>query len=63
MGFSRASKFFIVFFIFCLAVGCILVGENLKVGMVLNSNAWVERLKKKIVEAKDRGEGVWITIE
>ena len=44
-------------------LGCILVGENLKVGMVLNSNAWVERLKKKIVEAKDRGEGVWITIE
>ena len=43
--------------------GCILVGENLKVGMVLNSNIWVERLKKKIVEAKDRGEGVWITIE
>jgi hypothetical protein len=39
------------------------VGENLKVGMVLNSNIWVERLKKKIVEAKDRGEGVWITIE
>ena len=35
----------------------------LKVGMVLNSNAWVERLKKKIVEAKDRGEGVWITIK
>ena len=44
-------------------LGCILVGENLKVGMVLNSNIWVERLKKKIVEAKDRGEGVWITIE
>ena len=44
-------------------LGCILVGENLKVGMVLNSNAWVERLKKKIVEAKDRGEGVWITIK
>ena len=44
-------------------LGCILVGENLKVGMVLNSNAWVERLKKKIVEAKDRGEGVWITVE
>ena len=36
---------------------------GLKVGMVLNSNAWVERLKKKIVEAKDRGEGVWITVE
>lgn len=44
-------------------LGCILVGQNLKVGMVLNSNIWVERLKKKIVEAKDRGEGVWITIE
>ena len=44
-------------------LGCILVGENLKVGMVLNSNACVERLKKKIVEAKDRGEGVWITIK
>ena len=26
MGFSRASKFFIVFFIFCIAVGCIIVG-------------------------------------
>ncbi|MBR4363582.1 MAG: hypothetical protein IKP33_01430 [Prevotella sp.] len=44
-------------------LGCILVGQNLKVGMVLNSNIWVERLKKKIVEAKDRGEGVWITIK
>ena len=44
-------------------LGCILVGMNLKVGMVLNSNIWVERLKKKIVEAKDRGEGVWITIK
>ena len=44
-------------------LGCILVGQNLKVGMVLNSNIWVERLKKKIVEAKDKGEGVWITIK
>ena len=44
-------------------LGCILVGQNLKEGMVLNSNIWVERLKKKIVEAKDRGEGVWITIK
>ena len=42
--------------------GCILVGQNLKVGMVLNSNTWLHRLKQKIVEAKDRGEAVWITI-
>ena len=43
--------------------GCILVGENLKPGMVLNSNAWVHRLKQKIVAAKERGEGVWISID
>ena len=42
--------------------GCILVGENRKVGMVLNSNIWLKRLKDKIVEAKDRGEAVWITV-
>ena len=42
--------------------GCILVGQNLKKGMVLNSNIWLYRLKQKIVEAKDRGEAVWITI-
>ena len=42
--------------------GCILVGQNLKPGMVLNSNSWLRRLKQKIVEAKDRGEPVWITI-
>ena len=43
-------------------LGCILVGQNLKKGMVLNSNIWLHRLKQKIVEAKERGEGVWITI-
>ena len=42
--------------------GCILVGQNLKKGMVLNSNIWLKRLKDKIVEAKDKGEPVWITI-
>lgn len=42
--------------------GCILVGENLKKGMVLNSRTWLNRLKDKIVEAKERGEAVWITI-
>lgn len=43
--------------------GCILVGENLVEGMVLNSATWVHRVKKRIVEAKERGEGVWITIK
>ena len=38
------------------------VGQNLKPGMVLNSNTWLKRLKDKIVEAKDRGEAVWITV-
>ena len=42
--------------------GCILVGENRKKGMVLNSRLWLNRLKQKIVEAKERGEAVWITI-
>ena len=42
--------------------GCILVGENLKKGMVLNSRKYVDLVKKKIVEAKDKGEGVWIEI-
>ena len=42
--------------------GCILVGQNLKRGMVLNSRIWLKRLKDKIVEAKARGEGVWITV-
>ena len=43
--------------------GCILVGENLKTGMVLNSRIWLHRLKQKIVEAKDRDEAVWITVK
>ena len=43
--------------------GCILVGENRVKGKVLNSRLWLNRLKEKIVEAKERGEGVWITIK
>jgi hypothetical protein len=43
--------------------GCILVGENRKKGMVLNSRLWLNRLKEKIVESKERGEAVWITIK
>ena len=42
--------------------GCILVGKNRPVGQVLDSRIWVHRLKQKIVEAKGRGEPVWITI-
>ena len=43
--------------------GYILVGKNREVGKVLDSRIWVHRLKQKIVEAKDRGEAVWITIK
>ena len=42
--------------------GCILLGENRVKGKVLNSRLWLNRLKEKIVEAKERGEAVWITI-
>ncbi len=42
--------------------GCILLGENRVKGRVLNSRLWLKRLKEKIVEAKEKGEAVWITI-
>jgi hypothetical protein len=42
--------------------GCILVGENRAVAVVLNSRKCVDLVKKKIVEAKDKGEAVWIDI-
>jgi len=43
--------------------GCVLVGKNKLVGQVVDSRIWLHRLKQKIVEAKDRGEPVWITIK
>lgn len=43
--------------------GCILPGENRKEGHVLNSTRYVNLLKRRIVEAKERGEGVWITVK
>ena len=43
--------------------GCILVGKNKLVGQVVDSRIWLHRLKQKIVEAKGRGEAVWITIK
>ena len=42
--------------------GCILVGENKVKGKVFNSRLWLNRLKEKIVEAKGKGEGVWLSI-
>lgn len=42
--------------------GCILVGLNLKKGMLLNSRKYVNIVKEKIVEAKGRGESVFIEI-
>ena len=42
--------------------GCILVGENRYVGMVINSGSWYNRLYCRISDAIDRNESVWITI-
>ena len=43
--------------------GCILVGENLRQGMVLNSRIWLHRLMERIVEARERDESLFITVE
>ena len=43
--------------------GCILVGENRKVGMVVNSRIWLHRLILKFTDARDKDEPVFITIE
>ena len=43
--------------------GCILVGKNKLVGQLVDSRIWVHRLKQKIVEAKSRGESVWLTVK
>lgn len=42
--------------------GCILVGQNLVVGKVLNSRRTLTALMKRLRE-RPEGEGVWITIE
>ena len=42
--------------------GCILVGENTRKGMVLNSRLWTARVKQIIVDTKARGEAVWINV-
>ena len=43
--------------------GCILVGRNQIVGRVLESRKWLYELKQKIIEAKARGDAVWLTIK
>jgi len=43
--------------------GCILVGKNLKEGMVFESRKWLYELKQKIVEAKEKGEAVFLTVK
>lgn len=43
--------------------GCILVGENKRVGEVVDSRIWLHRLKQRITEAKERGENVWLTVK
>ena len=42
--------------------GCILVGENKAKGKVFESRYWLNRLKEKIVEAKEKGEAVWLSV-
>ena len=42
--------------------GCILVGENRLKGMVVNSRIWLHRLMKRIREAREKDESVWVTI-
>ncbi len=42
--------------------GCILVGDNSRKGMVLNSRLSLVRVMQIITDTKARGESVWITI-
>lgn len=43
--------------------GCILVGKNKLVGMVVDSRLWLQRLIKAMTAARDRDESIWITIQ
>lgn len=42
--------------------GCIIVGQNLKAGMVLNSREWTEKLITKMQTAWSKGEKVKLKI-
>ena len=43
--------------------GCILVGYASRPGLLIDSSLWLHRLKRRIAQAKEHGEGVWITVE
>lgn len=43
--------------------GCILVGYASRPGLLIDSRLWLHRLKRRIAQAKEHGEGVWITVE
>ena len=42
--------------------GCILVGQNLEVGIVLNSRQCFKRLFTLMEAARSRGEEIWVTV-
>ena len=44
-------------------LGCILVGENKKKGQLINSRKYSDELNKRINEAIERKEQVWIEID
>lgn len=44
-------------------LGCILVGENKEKGKVINSFSTFKRLWKLLVEANERGEEIWLTVQ
>ncbi|MBS7258273.1 MAG: hypothetical protein KIG63_07480 [Methanobrevibacter sp.] len=44
-------------------LGCILVGENKEKGKVINSFSTFKRLWKLLIEANERGEEIWLTVQ
>nr|DAE00173.1 MAG TPA: hypothetical protein [Ackermannviridae sp. ctClB2] len=44
-------------------LGCILVGENMKKGQLVNSRKYSDELNKRINEAIERKEQVWIEVD
>lgn len=43
--------------------GCILVGKNQQIGRLVDSRIWVQRLKREISDAHQRGEKVYLTVK
>ncbi len=43
--------------------GCILVGKNQQIGRLVDSRIWVQRLKRGISDAHQRGEKVYLTVK